>query len=143
MQRYRFVFLVAALALAVSPSLVQAVPYASNVVKTGTTVNFILNEPSDTLKYSINGGALQSLDGTTKGAKTFNLGAANDTFSIVAEKNAAVGWSIPTGVILPAASSALARRMLIALQKLPFLRGVKRMECDSSSMLCSTPSIQP
>ena len=52
-----------------------ATPYASNVTKAGTTVSFILNEPSDTLKYSINGGALRPLDGTTKGTKTFNLGS--------------------------------------------------------------------
>jgi len=82
-------------------SPVQATPYASNVVKTGTTVTFTLNEPSDSLKYSINGGALQSLDGTTKGSKTFNLGAASDTFSIIAEKNAATGYRIPTGATIP------------------------------------------
>jgi len=96
MQRFRFPFMfIAVVALAGNTSLVHATPYASNVVKTGTTVNFLLNEPSDSLKYSINGGALQSLDGTTKGAKTFNLTNASDTFSIVAEKNAAVGFTIP------------------------------------------------
>jgi hypothetical protein len=78
-----------------------ATPYASNVVMTGTTVTFTLNEPTDALKYSINGGALQTLDGTTKGTKTFNLGAASDTFSITAEKNAAIGYLIPTGATIP------------------------------------------
>src|SRR4051794_37756361 len=83
----------------VSP--IWATPYASNVTKAGTTVSFTLNEPSDTLKYSINGGPLQSLDGTTKGTKTFSLGAASDTFSIVAENNSVTGYSIPTGNQIP------------------------------------------
>ena len=77
-----------------------AVAYASNVTKTGTSVSFILNSPADVLKYSINGGAPIMLDGTTKGAKSFNLGSASDTFSIIAERNDAVGFTIPiTGTI--------------------------------------------
>src|SRR3954467_4538174 len=31
-----------------------ATPFASNVTKVGSTVSLILNEPTDTLKYSIN-----------------------------------------------------------------------------------------
>jgi hypothetical protein len=100
MQRFGFLALVAALALA-GTKTAQATSYASNVVKTGTTVTFTLNEPADSLKYSINGGALQALDGTSKGTKTFNLGAASDTFSIVAEKNSATGFTIPTGNVIP------------------------------------------
>jgi hypothetical protein len=82
-----------------------ATPYASNVTKTGTTVNFILNEPSGTLKYSINGGAPVALDGTTKGAKTFNLGSPSDTFSIIAEKTDSTGYTIPTGATIPTTDS--------------------------------------
>jgi hypothetical protein len=81
-------------ALAV-PSL--ATPYASNVTKTGTTVSFILNENTDSLKYTINGGAPVSIANTTKGTKTFNLTSATDKFSIIADKTAAAGYSIPDG----------------------------------------------
>lgn len=97
MQRFRIHWaLVFAVSISVS-TVVRATPYASGVTKSGTTVSFILNEPSDTLKYSINGGALQTLDGSTKGTKTFNLTSPSDKFSIVAEKNSAVGYTIPTG----------------------------------------------
>ncbi len=87
----------AILSLVAVPSIALAAPYASNVSVTGTTVNFILNEPADALTYSINGGAPVVLDGATVGAKTFNLGAATDTFSIVADKNDPMGYTIPNG----------------------------------------------
>ena len=82
-----------------------ATPYASNVSKTGVAVNFILNEPADTLTYSINGGAAQPLNGATKGAKTFNLNSPTDTFSISATKNAATGYTIATGATIPTTDS--------------------------------------
>src|SRR3954471_5265074 len=75
----------------------HATPYASGVVKSGTSVSFILNEPADALTYSINGGAPVALNGATKGTKTFTLNAPTDTFSISAEKTAATGYTIPTG----------------------------------------------
>ena len=77
-------------------SVSYATPYASNVVVTGTQVNFILNENADSLTYSINGGPVQPLT-PTKGAQTFNLGSGSDTFAIFAAKNDAVGYSIATG----------------------------------------------
>src|SRR4051794_26078483 len=83
----------------------EATPYASNVTKTGTQVSFTLNEPAGTLQYKINGGAPVALDGTTKGAKTFNLGSPTDTFSIIADKNAATGYSIATGGTVPSTDS--------------------------------------
>src|SRR4051794_16823964 len=73
-----------------------ATPYGSNVTKTGTTVDFILNETADSLTYSINGGAPQALL-PTKGAKSFSLTSPTDTFAIKAEKVAATGYSISTG----------------------------------------------
>jgi len=75
----------------------HATPYASGVVKSGTSVSFILNEPADSLTYSINGGAPVALNGAAKGTKTFTLNAPTDTFSISAEKTAATGYTIPTG----------------------------------------------
>ncbi len=95
-----------AAALGIAGQTLHATPYASGVQKTGTSVSFILNEPADTLTYSINGGAPVSLDGTTKGTKTFTLGSATDKFSIVAEKNAATGFLIPTGGTLTAVPSS-------------------------------------
>jgi hypothetical protein len=85
---------VVAVSLASASSL-QAAPYASNVVITGTTVDFILNEPADSLTYSINGGGAIALNGATNGAKSFTLGSPTDTFSIIAEKNDPLGYTIP------------------------------------------------
>jgi len=93
----RFAAALAVVGLVMNSARVYATPYASGVTKTGTTVSFILNEPTDTLKYTINNGAPVTLDGTTKGTKTFSLSNASDVFSIIAEKNAATGFLIPTG----------------------------------------------
>jgi hypothetical protein len=87
----------------------HSAPYASGVSIQGTTVNFTLNEPADTLAFSINGGPFTFLDGTTKGLKTFNLGSASDTFSISVFKNDSVGYTIPTGIILPATANGLSQ----------------------------------
>src|SRR5436190_23968548 len=96
MRPCRFLALAAAVSLTLSSTWVQATPYASGVTKTGTSVSFILNEPTDVLKYTINGGSPLTLDGTTKGTKSFTLGSPTDTFSIIAEKTAATGFLIPT-----------------------------------------------
>ncbi|MEX2169273.1 MAG: PEP-CTERM sorting domain-containing protein [Pirellulales bacterium] len=74
-----------------------AAPYSTNVLVSGTSVSFILNEPADTLLYRVNSGVWQPLDGSSKGTKSFSLGAATDTFSIVAGKNDPLGYTIPTG----------------------------------------------
>ena len=95
--RYGFAMALAMGAMTALSSRALAVSYASNIAKTGTTVNFILNSPADVLSYSINGGAPIALDGTTKGAKTFNLTSASDTFSITATRTDATGYAIPTG----------------------------------------------
>ena len=87
----------------------HAAPYASNIRVTGTTVSFILNEPADALKYRINGGPLQTLDGSTKGMKTFSLNSPTDNFSISAGKNSAVGYKIATGGTITAAANGLSQ----------------------------------
>jgi hypothetical protein len=79
-------------------SSLQAAPYASGITITGgTTVNFTLNEPADSLTYTINGGAPQTLSGSTNGLKSFSLGAPTDTFAITVRKSDALGYTIPTG----------------------------------------------
>ncbi|BBO34822.1 hypothetical protein PLANPX_4434 [Lacipirellula parvula] len=98
---------VAASGVAAIASPAFAVSYASNVTKTGTTVNFILNSPADILSYSINGGAPITLDGTTKGAKTFNLTSASDTFSIIADRTDATGYTKLTGNTVAGGGNAL------------------------------------
>jgi hypothetical protein len=106
--RYGFAMALAMGAMSASSSRALAVSYASNVTKTGTTVNFVLNSPADILSYSINGGAPILLDGSTKGAKTFNLNSVNDTFSIVADRTDAAGFTIPTGgAPIPGGGNAL------------------------------------
>src|SRR3954468_7518678 len=97
MRHNRFAALAAVLLLAASSSLVQATPYASGVTigGSGTSVSFILNEPTDTLKYSINGGApVSSTDGVGAGSHTFTI-PTGATFSIVADKNSAFGFTLP------------------------------------------------
>jgi hypothetical protein len=76
----------------------KATPYASNITRSGVAISFILNESTDTLKYSINGGAHVSILDTTKGTKSFNLNSPADTFSIIAEKNADSGYAIRRGL---------------------------------------------
>lgn len=75
----------------------QAAPYASHVQVNGTNVSFILNQPADGLGYRINNGAFQSLDGSTKGSKSFSLTSPTDTFAILAVKNETNGYTVLTG----------------------------------------------
>jgi len=97
-----FLALGATINLVMGSALVHATPYASNVTNGGTSVSFILNEPTDVLKYSINGGAfVNSTDGLGKGLHTFAI-PSGATFSIVADKTAATGFLIPTGGIVGA-----------------------------------------
>jgi len=70
-------------------------------------VNFTLNEPADSLFVRINGGAPIFLDGTTKGLKNFTLNSASDTFAITATKNDPIGYTIPTGAIIPITTNGL------------------------------------
>jgi hypothetical protein len=96
--------------VATTPAGVDAAPYASGVsFANPTTVNFILNEPADSLSVSINGGAPIVLDGSTKGLKTFNLNSASDRFSITATNNAALGYTIPTGNTIDAAPNGFSQ----------------------------------
>jgi hypothetical protein len=102
--------LVASLSLAILTSnIVHAAPYASNIRVDGTAVTFILNEPSDTLTYSINDGPAQTLDGSTKGSKTFSLNAPTDKFAITAGKNDPVGYTIPTGGTIDPVANGLSQ----------------------------------
>ncbi len=107
MRSNRFLALVALLSLMTGSTIVQATPYASNVsIDSGTKiVSFLLNEPSTTLTYSINGGAPVALDGTTIGSKQFTLGSLTDKFSIVSNSTDATGYSIPTGGTIAAGAS--------------------------------------
>ena len=86
-------------------SSARGAAYASGVSINGTTVSFILNEPADQLSITLNGTSTISLDGSTSGVKTFNLGSTSDTFAITASTNDPVGYTIPTGgTIAPVAT---------------------------------------
>ena len=78
-------------------SSARGAAYASGVSINGTTVSFILNEPADQLSITLNGTSTISLDGSTSGVKTFNLGSTSDTFAITASTNDPIGYTIPTG----------------------------------------------
>jgi len=68
-----------------------------------------LNEPADSLTYTINGGAPQTLDGSIKGTKTFALGSPGDKFAISAQKLDSVGWTVPTGATFAATPNGLSQ----------------------------------
>jgi hypothetical protein len=104
-RQLRLSFLFALVAL--YPCASFSSPFASNVLITGTTVSFILNEPAPVLTYSINGGPAVALSGAVKGAKTFSLGSPTDTFSISVAKYEPVGYSIPTGGTIAPVSTGL------------------------------------
>jgi hypothetical protein len=103
--RLTFLFALGAMA----SGALHATPFASNVVLTGTNVSFILNEPADTLTYSINGGPAQALSGAAKGTKTFSLGSPTDTFSISASKYDPVGYTQPTGNTIATSANGLSQ----------------------------------
>lgn len=97
-----------ALTLAVA-SVANAAPYASGIINTGSSVSFVLNEPTDSLTVSINGGAPIVLDGSTKGTKTFAVSSLTDTFVINAYKTDTVGYTIPTGATIATAANGLSQ----------------------------------
>jgi hypothetical protein len=101
--------LIAVAAAAALSTAVQAAPYASNVSIVGTTVNFILNEPADSLLVSINGGAPTSLDASSKGTKSFMLSSPTDSFTITAKKSDGVGYAIPTGGTVASSTNGLSQ----------------------------------
>src|SRR3954451_16676793 len=98
---FAHVALLALVCVMSASSVLLATPYASHVTKSGTSVMFILNQPTASLTYSIDGGAPIALNGSTNGTKTFNLGSPTDHFSIAAQNNDATGFLIPTGGTIP------------------------------------------
>jgi hypothetical protein len=89
-------------------TIASAAPYASGVSFSGTTVNFVLNEPADALAAFVNGVPVV-LDGSTAGSKSFTLPSAGTPFSIVATKADAVGYTIPTGGMIAASANGLSQ----------------------------------
>ena len=70
-----------------------AVPYASAVRNTGgTTYEFVLNEPADTVTIKRNGGNAVVLNAPAAGRHTFDL-AGFSNFDIEVAKDAPVGWT--------------------------------------------------
>ena len=69
----------------------MAVPYASAVVQTGNTVDFILNETADTVTVLRDGGNALVLPGTA-GAHSFDMTGFSD-FTITVDHTAAAGWA--------------------------------------------------
>ena len=106
--RTNLVLAAASAATALFASQALAAPYASNIVVSGTTVNFILNENADTLTYSINGGAAVPLT-PTKGAQSFVLGSASDTFAISTSKTNFLGYNLATGATTAISANGLSQ----------------------------------
>ena len=86
----------ALLALASSVAIsatVQATPYAANVRNTGgTTWEFVLNEPADSITVKRNGANAVNFAAPVAGRYTFDM-AGFSTFDIDVSKNAALGWT--------------------------------------------------
>lgn len=116
----------AAMALA-SAGQSQAASYASGVTLTGTSVNFVLNEPAALVEYIINGGAPVVIDGTTAGTKSFLLNLPTDTFSIRVKDSAATGYTIPTGLSQPAVANGLGQATNLS--------GFNQISDDSNALL--------
>ncbi len=86
--------LVLALAVtALSSFVARAVPYASQVTKTGDHVTFILNHAAQSLVILTNGAPMaHSIDASTPGEKSFDMPGAT-TFSIIVSNNVAKAWT--------------------------------------------------
>ncbi len=125
-------WLATSLVLAALPSALLANPYASNVSVTGTSVSFILNQPAANLTYSINGGPAQTLDGTAKGTKTFNLTSPTDHFSITAADSEATGFLIPNGGTITAVAGCAAAGSCLGLSADTAQSGTNLISDDSS-----------
>lgn len=97
-----------------SPVKTLAAPYASNLLISGNAVNFILNEPADSLSVVIDGAAPLLLDPTTAGTKSFTLPSASSHFSINATKTDSTGYRIQTGVNQGSAAAGLSQPTLQA-----------------------------
>jgi hypothetical protein len=102
--------LAAAAAVVLGGTFAHAAPYASGVQIAGNNVSFVLNEPTDVLTVSINGGAPITLDGSTAGTKNFTIGSPSDKFTIVTQNSSPTGYRIPTGSTIAAASSGLSQQ---------------------------------
>lgn len=70
------------------------------------------------LGYRVNGGAMQWLDGSTSGVKTFPLLSALDKFTIFTKKSEPVGYTIPTGDVTLPTTAGLSQPVLTAGLKL-------------------------
>ncbi len=68
----------------------MAVPYATAVVQTGNTVDFVLNETADTVTVLRDGGSALVLPGTA-GAHSFDMTGFTD-YSITVDHSTAAGW---------------------------------------------------
>ncbi len=77
-----------------------AVPYASQVIKNGNTVSFVLNHPAAGITVLRDGGnpVTPALDATTAGTKSFDM-TGFSTYSIIVTGNTARGWAqyVPDG----------------------------------------------
>lgn len=87
--------LAASLILAAVPAVTHATPYASGITKTSNSVSFILNEPTASLTYTVNGGASQALTLHGTGLYTFPIPSANAAFTITADNTSTAGFTIP------------------------------------------------
>ncbi len=120
MNRYSMKTLLGCVAAAVTLSTagtVMAVPYASAVVQTGNTVDFILNETADTVTVLRDGGSALVIAGTA-GAHSFDM-TGFSSYSIAVDHSAAAGWVESSSSIANAASLNFERPNAVQVNKNP------------------------
>ncbi len=83
---------VAAVATLSTAGTALAVPYASAVVQTGSTVDYILNEPATSVTVTFDVGA-PAVQPVTAGAHSVIMPVGATTYSIAVDHTAAAGWT--------------------------------------------------
>jgi len=80
-----------ALGITFMASKAVAVPYASQVTKSGDIVSFVLNQNAQLVEVVLNPGGAKLTLGTTAGDKSFNM-AGYTSYQIIVSNNVAKSW---------------------------------------------------
>jgi|GEM_PF-635024 len=91
MKRSMFCVVLASAATLTLAGVARAVPYASGISVSGTTVTFVLNESADNVTVNRTPGTPLNLGALPKGSHSFDTGGAT-SWEIVVTKNAPLNW---------------------------------------------------
>lgn len=99
-------------------SAAVAVPYASAVVQTGNNVDFILNEPADTVTITRDGGSTVVINAAAAGNHSFDM-TGFSTYEIGVTHSSPVGWVESPSSIANAAFLNFVHPTGLAVNKIP------------------------